>query len=124
MPALGFLAVAGLALIALLFVTDAALEKSDSPVIVTSQRSGLPDSALHSDKTNILTIAPAPEPDMALPAVRDAQPKPQPQDPAKIRPEARAARAEAQPRNAYVAPRMNYQYQKGQVFDRFSVSGQ
>ena len=33
MPALAFLAVAGLALIALLFFADAALEKSNSPVI-------------------------------------------------------------------------------------------
>jgi hypothetical protein len=38
MPVLAFLAVAGLALIALLFVADAALENDGSPVIVTSQR--------------------------------------------------------------------------------------
>ena len=44
MPALAFLAVAGLALIALLFFADAALERSDLPVIATSQRSGLPES--------------------------------------------------------------------------------
>jgi|SRR5262245_7377526 len=144
MPALGFLVVAGLALITLLFVADAALEKSDSPVIATSQRSGLPDSALHSDKTQILTIAPAPEPDMTLQAVRDAQPKPEPQDKLKVRPAARAARAEARPQNAYVAPQMNYQnpfqfqfqhqfqrqyryqdqYRRGQEFDRFFFRGQ
>ena len=134
MPALGFLAVAGLALIALLFVADAALEKSDSPVIATSQRSGLPDSALHSDKTNILTIAPAPEPDMTLPVVRDAQPKPAPQDTLKVHPAARAARAEAPPQNTYGAPQMNYprqyqfqhQYQNRRSqddFDRFSIKG-
>jgi hypothetical protein len=135
MPALGFLAVAGLALIALLFVADAALEKSDSPVIATSQRSGLPDSALHSDKTNILTIAPAPEPDMSLQAVRDAQPKPEPQEKLKVHPTARAARAEAPPQNTYGAPQMNYQRQfqfqhqyqyqnrRSQEFDRFSIKG-
>ena len=39
MPALTFLAVVGLALIALLFVADAMLEPG-SPAIVTSQRSG------------------------------------------------------------------------------------
>jgi len=130
MPALGFLAVAGLALIALLYVADAALEKSDSPVIATSQRSGLRDSALHSDKTRILTIAPAPEPDMTLPAVRNAQPKPEPQDQLKIHPAARAARAEAPPQNAYVSPPsthfmppMNYQYRRGEMPDRFSIEG-
>jgi len=133
MPVVGFLAVAGLALIALLFVADAALEKSDSPVIATSQRSGLPDSALHSDKTNILTIAPAPEPDMTLPAVRDAQPKPS-QDTLKVHPAARAARAEAPPQNTYGAPQMYYQrqyqfqhqYQNRRSqddFDRFSIKG-
>jgi len=124
MPALGFLAVAGFALMALLFLADATLEKSDSPVIVTSQRSGLPDSAIHSEKTSILTTAPAPEPDMTLPAVRDAQPKPEPKEPLKIHPAARAARAEAPPQNAYVTPRMNYQYQRTDFFDRFSIKGQ
>jgi hypothetical protein len=39
MPAFAFLAVAGLALITLLFLADAALDKDGSPVIVTSQRS-------------------------------------------------------------------------------------
>jgi len=124
MPALGFLAVASFALIALLFLADATLEKSDSPVIVTSQRSGLPDTAIHSEKASILTAVPAPEPDMTLPAVRDSQPKPEPQEPLKIHPAARAARAEAPPQNAYATPRMNDQYQRGQVFDRFSIKGQ
>ena len=124
MPALGFLAVAGLALMALLFLADATLEKSDSPVIVTSQRSGLPDSALHSEKTLILTTAPAPEPDMTLPAVRNAQPKLESQEPLKIHPAARAARAEAPPQNSYATPRMNYQYQRNDFFDRFSIKGQ
>ena len=44
MPALAFLAVAGLTLIALLFLADVTLEQDGSPVIVTSQRSGLPES--------------------------------------------------------------------------------
>jgi len=124
MPALGFLAVAGFTLIALLFLADATLEKSDSPVIVTSQRSGLPDSALHSEKTPVLTTAPAPEPDMTLPAVQNAQPKPEPQEALKINPAARAARAEAPLQNTYVAPPMSYQYRRGQVFDKFSIKGQ
>ena len=76
MPALGFLAVAGSVLVALLFLADATLEKSDSPVIATSQRSGLPEPSPRSGRINILTTAPAPTPDMTLQAVRDAQPKP------------------------------------------------
>ena len=92
MPVLAFLAVAGSALIALLFLADATLEKDGSPVIITSQRSGLPETSLRSDNIHILTTAPAPEPDMTLQTVRDAQPKPEPQDPGKIHPEARAAR--------------------------------
>jgi hypothetical protein len=126
MPALGFLAVAGFTLIALLFLADATLEKSESPVIATSQRSGLPDSALHSEKTPILTAAPAPEPDMTLPAVRNAQPKQEPQEALKIHPAARAARAEAPLQNSYVAPPMHnqYPYRRGQAFDKFSIKGQ
>ena len=124
MPALGFLAVAGLALVALLFLADAALEKSDSPVIATSQRSGLPEHLHRSDNVNILTTAPAPEPDMTLQAVRDAQPKPEAVDPMKIHPEAGAARAEAPPQNTRGTHPFNYQYQRSQVFDRFSIKGQ
>jgi hypothetical protein len=128
MPVLAFLAVAGLALIALLFVADAALENDGSPVIVTSQRSGLPESSHRSDNIHTLTTAPSPAPDMTLQAVRDAQPKPQ--DSVKIHPEARAARAEAPPQDTRVTQPMNYrsplnyQYRRSQVFDRFSIKGQ
>ena len=124
MPALAFLSVAGLALIALLFLADATLEKDGSPVIVTSQRSGLPESALHSDKIHILTTVPAPAPDMTLQAVRDAQPRPDLQDPVKIHPEARAARAEAPLHNPRVVQPFSYQHQRTQMFDRFSIKGQ
>jgi hypothetical protein len=124
MPALAFLAVVGLGLIALLFFADATLEKSDSPVIATSQRSGLPESSLHFDKIHILTTAPAPAPDMTSKAVRDAQPKPELQDPMKIHPEARAARAEASPQDTRVTQPMNYQYRRSQVLDRFAIKGQ
>ncbi len=130
MPALAFLAAAGLTLIALLFLADATFEKDDSPVIVTSQRSGLPEISHRSDNIPILTTAPAPEPDMTLRAVRDAQPKSEPQDAVKIHPEARAARAEAPPHDTrvtqpmnYQSP-MNYQYRRSQVVDRFSIKGQ
>jgi hypothetical protein len=130
MPVLAFLAVAGLALIALLFLADATLDKDGSPVIVTSQRSGLPESSIHSDNIRILTTAPAPEPDMTLQAVRNAQPKPEPQDPLKVHPDARAARAEAPPQDtrftqpmSYPSP-MNHQYRRSQVIDRFSIKNQ
>ena len=130
MPALAFLAVAGLALVALLFLADATLEKDGSPVIVTSQRSGLPESSIHSDNIRVLTTAPAPEPNMASQAVRDAQPKPEPQDPFKIHPAARAARAEAPPQDSHFTQPMNhqapmdYQYRRSQVLDKFSIKGQ
>lgn len=130
MPVFAFLAVAGLALIALLFLADAALEKDDSPVIVTSQRSGLPEPSHRSDNIHTLTTAPAPAPDMTLKAVRDAQPKAKPQDSVKIHPEARAARAEVPPADTrvtqpmnYRSP-MNYQSRGSQDFDRFSIKGQ
>ena len=130
MPALAFLAVAGLALIALLFLADATLEKDGPSVIATSQRSGLPESSPHSGDIRILTTAPGPEPDMTLPAVRDAQPKREADDPFKIHPAARAARAEAPPQDTRGTqpmnhqPAMNYQYRRSQVFDRFSIKGQ
>lgn len=103
MPALIFFSVAGLILVALLFVADATLERNDSPVIVTSQRSGLPEPPRHS-------------------AVLDAQPKSEPEALAKIHPEARAARAEAPSEN-----KRDYQkehYQRNEVIDRFSIKGQ
>ena len=122
MPALIFLSVAGLILVALLFVADATLEKNDSPVIVTSQRSGLPEPPRHSNEIRILTAAPAPEPDMASRAALDAQPKSEPEAFAKVHPEARAARAEAP-----AEKKRNYQqehYQRNELIDRFSIKGQ
>jgi hypothetical protein len=123
MPALIFLSVAGLILVALLFVADATLEKNDSPVIVTSQRSGLPEPPRHPNEIRILTAAPAPEPDMTSRAVLDAQPKSEPEALAKVRPEARAARAEAP-----AEKKRNYQqqqhYQRNELIDRFSIKGQ
>src|SRR5262245_31719334 len=93
MPVLAFFAVVGSVLLALLFVADATLEQSGSP-IVTSQRTGLP--APQYDNANAiktLTTEPAPAPDMTSPAVLVAQPKSAPDALAKIESEARAARA-------------------------------
>jgi|SRR5215472_11592405 len=144
MPALMFVAVAGLVLTALLFVADAKLEKkSGSPAIVTSQRTGLPERQYHST-TRILTEAPAPAPDMSSEAVRVAQPTSEPEhksepehrsepdhksDPehhATIPAEARAARAEAPPRKRPVTPDPPPQnrYEQNGFFDRFSIRGQ
>ena len=124
MPALAFLAVVGFALIALLCVADATLERS-SPVIVTSDRVGLPER-WRSDTIRTLTTAPAPAPDMTSPAVRAAQPRSEPDILDKIGPAARAARAEAPPKtNRVTQPshRQNHD-QTNQLADRFSIKGQ
>jgi hypothetical protein len=135
MPALGFLALVGLVLIASLFVADATLEPV-SPVIVT-QRSGLPESR-HHGAIEGLSTAPAPAPDMTSQAVRDAQPNSTPEalakigsaarearaetPPKKVRVEASAkkARAEAPPQNKLVPQRTDSQQNQ---FDRFSIKG-
>jgi hypothetical protein len=97
MPALAFLAMAGLVLTALLFVVDLKLEKSGSPAIVTSQRIGLPEPQYHN-AGRTLTSTPAPAPDMTSQAVLAAQPKSESEHQAKIPTEVRAARAEAPPK--------------------------
>jgi hypothetical protein len=116
MPLIIFLAAAGLALIALLFVADATLEKG-SPPIVTSQRSGLQKPPpRHPDTIQVLTTMPAPVPDMTSQAVLTAQPKSLP-DPA-----ARAAWAEAPRENKRVMQPIDYQ--QSHLVDRFSIRGQ
>ena len=125
MPVLAYLGVVGFVLVALLFAADATLERS-SPVIVTSDRIGLPER-WHSDTIQTLTTAPAPAPDMTSPAVRVAQPKPEPDILDKIGPAARAARAEAPPKNNRLTQptghRKNHD-QTNQLVDRFSIKGQ
>jgi len=123
MPVLAYLEGVGFVLVALLLVADATLERS-SPVIVTSDRVGLPER-WHSDTIQTLTTAPAPAPDMTSSAVRAAQPT-QPDILDKIGPAARAARAEAPPKNNRVTQlshRQNHD-QKNQLIDRFSIRGQ
>ena len=123
MPVLAFFGVVGFALIALLFVADATLERS-SPVIVTSDRVGLPER-WHSDTIQTLTTAPPPAPDMTSQAVLVAQPKSEPEALDKIKPAARAARAEAPaeapPENNRVSQTLNYQVTP--LLDRFSIKG-
>lgn len=117
MPALAFLAVVGLALVALLFVADATLEKGP-PAIVTSDRTGLPEP-WHPDTVKTLTTASAPAPDMTSQAVLAAQP---PDALTKVGPAARAARAEATPKKKR-GVQQSFDYQQNFV-DRFSAKGQ
>jgi hypothetical protein len=120
MPIFTFLVVAAYALIALLFVADATLEHSGSPVIVTSQRTGLPEGQ-RPDGIETLIARPAPAPDMASQAVLAAQPKSAPDDLEKIGSAARAARAEAPPKDRRVTQPIGYQ--RTPSFDRFSIKG-
>jgi hypothetical protein len=136
MPVLAFFAVVGSVLFALLFVADATLENS-SPVIVTSQRTGLP-APWYDNAIKTLTTASAPAPDMSSQAVLAAQPKSASDALAKIDPRARETRAEAPsekvwgkvlaqktraeapPQNRPVAQSINHQQNQ---FDRFSIKG-
>jgi hypothetical protein len=102
MPALFFLAFVGLALIALLFYGNATLEPI-SPEIVTTHHA----------------VAPAPAPNMTSQVV--LQPKSAPDALAKIGHVARAARAEAPPKNNRVSQTLNYQVTP--LLDRFSIKG-
>jgi len=132
MPALIFLAVAGLALIALLFVADATLEPS-SPPIVTSNRVGLPEpwhpDPINPDAIRNRTTASAPAPDMASDLVRAAMPKALPaseDDLAKVKPPARAARAEATPSKKRVIrtqPPVEYRQNNTRSYREFGLSG-
>lgn len=135
MPILAFFAVVGSVLFALLFVADATLEQSGSPVIVTSQRTGLP-APRYGDAIKLPTTGSAPAPDMTSQAVLAAQPKSVANDLARIEPAAREARAEVPPKHtrievsakkarAEVPPqnqRVTPDYQQNQ-FDRFSIKG-
>jgi hypothetical protein len=116
MPIFNFLVVAAFALIALLFVAEATLEPG-SPVIVTSQRSGLPEPR-RPDVIQTLTTRPAPAPDMTSQAVLAAQPKSPPDALAKIDSVALAARATAPHKDKRVTG-----HQQTRFFERFSIKG-
>jgi hypothetical protein len=117
MPALAFLAVVGLALVALLFVADATMQIGP-PAIVTSERTGLP-KPWRPDAIQTLSTAPAPAPDMASPPILAAQPH---EGLAKVDPAARAARAEAILKKKRATPSFNYQ--QNYLVDRFSAKNQ
>ena len=137
MPVLAFFAVVGSVLVALLFLADGTLEQSGSPVIVTSQRIGLPAPRYHN-AIKTLTAVPAPAPDMTSQAVLAAQPQSVSDTLAKIEPAAREARAEAPPKPGQVeasakkaraeARLQNNSFtqfidQQRNQFDRFSIKG-
>jgi hypothetical protein len=100
MPALSFLVFVGLALIALLFYGNATLEPI-SPHLATTHHA----------------VAPAPN----VTAQVAPQPQSAPDALAKIGHAARAARAEAPPRNNRVSQTLNYQV--APLLDRFSIKG-
>jgi hypothetical protein len=120
-------------MIALLFVAGATLEQSGSPVIVTSQRTGLP-APRYDNAIKLLTTGSAPAPDMTSQAVVAAQPKSVSDALARIEPAAREARAEAPPKHVRIeASAKNARPQNQRVtqhtdyrqnqFDRFSIKG-
>ena len=130
MPALAFLAVAGLVLTTLLFIANAKLELNSSPAIITSQRTGLPEPQYQHAK-GILTETAAPAPDMTSEAVLTAQPKLEPEHRSEpehhtaIPAEARRARAEVPPKKRPVSPDpIHDHHERNDVFDRFSIKGQ
>ena len=127
MPVLAFFAVVGSVLFALLFVADATLEQSGSPVIVTSQRTGLP-APRYDNAIKPLTTGSAPAPDMTSQAVLAAQPEAPPALDvlAKIEPAARAARAEARPTKKRVTqtqPPVEYRQNNASSYREFGLSG-
>lgn len=101
MPALSFLAFVGFALIALLFYGNATLEPI-SPALVTTHHA----------------VAPAAAPNVAQIAT---QPQSAPDALSTIGHAARAARAEAPPKNKRVSQTLNYQVTP--LMDRFSIKG-
>jgi len=119
MPIFKFTVVAGLALVALLFVANATLEPA-SPVMV-GQRYGLSESR-HPNPIPTLTVTPAPAPDMKSQAVLVAQPRLEPDALVGIGPAALAARAKAPEKEPKKDKRVTI-YQQTRFFDRFSIGG-
>ena len=115
MPIFSFLVVAAFVLIGLLFVADATLERG-SQVIVTSQRSGLPESR-RPDAIQTLTATPAPIPDMTSQAVLAAQPKSAPDELA-VGSVGLVARASTPHKDKHLTGQ-----QRPRFFDRFSIKG-
>jgi len=105
MPALAFLATAGIGLIAPLFAADVTLERS-SPVILTSDPAGLPERRHPDTVQNLTTIAPTRAPNMTSPPALAARPNSGPDVLGTI---GRAALAEAPPKNRRATRSIGYQ---------------
>jgi hypothetical protein len=132
MPALAFLASVGLVLVAMLFAANAMLP-DNGPVIVVSERIGLPESWHPApDPTSPSTFAPIPAPEMTSQAVIST-PVSEAEGHA-IKPAARTARAEAPPKKERRVARQSPDRQQNHVqqnqvqqislVDRFSIRGQ
>jgi hypothetical protein len=132
MPALAFLASVGLVLVAMLFAANAMLP-DNGPVIVVSERIGLPESWHPApDPTSPSIFAPIPAPEMTSQAVIST-PVPEAEGHA-IKPAARTARAEAPAKKERRVARQSPDRQQNHVqqnhiqqislVDRFSIRGQ
>jgi hypothetical protein len=133
MHALAFLAWVGLALVAMLFASNAMLPDNGS-VIVVSERIGLPEPWHPApDPTSPAAFAPIPAPEMTSQAI-STQPVSKAEGQA-IEPAARTARAEAPPkkekrvaRQQSTDRRQNYvqqnRIQQSGLVDRFSIRDQ
>jgi hypothetical protein len=97
MPIFSYFAVVGSAMLALLFVADATLPKTDAPVIATSSIYGLP-KPWKPDSAQTLIASQAPAPDMTSEAVLAAAPKVEPVN-------ERSAKADTPPKKKHVAHR-------------------
>ena len=100
MPILRYFGFVGAALLALLFVADATLDKGP-PAVTTSNMSGLP-KPWKADTTQTLASTPGPAPDMSSDAVAAAAAQkpaePAPQQIAKVEPPKKKKHVAAAPR--------------------------
>src|ERR1700759_4769106 len=78
MPIWSYLVGVGAALVALLFVADATLPKSNAPVVATSSLYGLPQPWKPDPDRAALLATPAPAPDMNSEAAQAAVAKTEP----------------------------------------------
>jgi hypothetical protein len=98
MPILSYFVGVGALLVALLFVADATLTKSDTPVVPTSTLYGLPKPWKPDPSVQTLVAAPAPSPDVASETAQAA--------PAKTEPASQAStRADVAPKKKRIARR-------------------
>src|SRR5262245_7706691 len=109
MPILGYVMVVGSVLVALFFVADATLEKGPPPIVTTEQY-GLPKSS-RPPQVQVLTIAPAPAPDMTSSLVLAASPKAQSASDA-------LAKAETAPKKKRVVRKHSDDYRQNQAWSR------